>query len=117
MKYMRQLGIILGISFLGEGLKYLIPLPVPGSIYGLVLLFLALHFKKIPLDAVEASGNFLLGIMTMMFIPAGAGLINNVESLRGSLGSLAIIILVSTVVVFGVSGKVAEALLERDKKK
>ncbi len=39
MKYIRQLGIILLVSFLGELLHYLLPLPVPASIYGIVLLF------------------------------------------------------------------------------
>lgn len=43
MKHLRQFLIILFFSFLGEGLKALLPLPVPASIYGLVLLFAALE--------------------------------------------------------------------------
>ena len=42
MKYIRQFLIILFISFLGEVLKYLLPLPIPASIYGLALMFTAL---------------------------------------------------------------------------
>ena len=41
MKYVRQLLIILFVSFLGELLKSIIPLSIPASIYGMVLLFLA----------------------------------------------------------------------------
>ena len=45
MKYVRQLLIILFVSFFGELLKYIIPLSIPASIYGMVLLFLALELK------------------------------------------------------------------------
>ena len=42
MKYIKQFILILAISFAGELRKYLLPLPVPASIYGMVLMFLAL---------------------------------------------------------------------------
>ena len=66
MKYIKQFGIILGITCIGEGLKYLIPLPIPGSIYGLVLLLLLLIFKVVKLDQVKEAGEFLVGIMPLM---------------------------------------------------
>ena len=53
MKYMKQFGIILAISFAGEILNYLVPLPIPASIYGLVLMFLALCFKLIKVEDVK----------------------------------------------------------------
>ena len=66
MKHLKQFLIILLFSFLGEGLKALLPLPVPASIYGLVLLFAALELGIIKLSAVEDAGKFLIEIM-----PAG----------------------------------------------
>ena len=42
MKYIRQFGIILLITFIGEIMHELIPIPVPAGIYGIVLLFTAL---------------------------------------------------------------------------
>ena len=42
MKYLKQFLIILSISLVGELLKYLLPLPIPASIYGMVILFVAL---------------------------------------------------------------------------
>ena len=50
MKYIRQFVIILFISFIGEALKYVLPLPIPASIYGLVLMFVLL---EIPLDMIS----------------------------------------------------------------
>ena len=66
MKHLRQFLIILLFSFLGEGLKALLPLPVPASIYGLVLLFAALELGIIKLSAVEDAGKFLIEIMPVM---------------------------------------------------
>lgn len=63
MKYLRQFLIILGISFVGELLKVLLPLPIPASIYGMVILFIGLLTGWIPLDAVRDAGKFLIEIM------------------------------------------------------
>ena len=53
MKFMKQFGIILAVTFLGEALKYVIPLPIPASIYGLVLMLLALCTGILKLDQVK----------------------------------------------------------------
>ena len=74
MKYIKQFGIILIFSFAGELLNYLIPLPIPASIYGIILLFLCLEVKLIPLDKVEEISRFMIEIMPLMFIPAAVGL-------------------------------------------
>ena len=74
MKYLKQLLIILGISFLGELLKYFLPLPIPASIYGMVILFALLLSGALPLSAVRETGNLLVAVMPVMFIPAGVGL-------------------------------------------
>ena len=68
MKYLRQFLLILFISFLGELLKYFLPLPIPASIYGMVILFIGLLSGIIKLDAVKDVGKFLIEIMPVMFI-------------------------------------------------
>ena len=82
MKYIRQLGIILLVSFLGELLHYLLPLPVPASIYGIVLLFAALETRLLKADAIRETSAFLLEIMPMLFVPAGVGLLEKWDVLR-----------------------------------
>ena len=82
MKYVKQFFIILLISFVGELFKYLIPLPIPASIYGMVILFIGLMTGLIRLDDVKDVGKFLIEIMPLMFIPAGVGLITSWEQLR-----------------------------------
>ena len=82
MKYVRQFLIILLISLLGELLHHWIPLPVPGSVYGIVLMFLALEWKIVPLPAVREVSRFFVSILQMTFIPAGVGLMTKWEILR-----------------------------------
>ena len=117
MKYIKQFILILAISFAGELLKYLLPLPVPASIYGLVILFILLETGILKLDAVKETSVFLIEIMPLMFIPAGVGLMESWGDLNSMLLEVVVIILVSTVLVMGVSGKVTELVLKRSANK
>ena len=117
MKYLRQFMIILLVSFVGELLKYAIPLPVPASIYGLVILFILLETGALKLDAVKDTAIFLIEIMPLMFIPAGVGLMESWGDLNSMLVEVIVITIVSTVLVMGVSGKVTELVLKRSARK
>ena len=85
MKYVKQFGIILLISFAGEALNYLLPLPVPASIYGLVLMFLCLQLRVFRLEDVRDTALFLIEIMPLMFIPAATGLMTSWGIIRAKL--------------------------------
>ena len=77
MKFLRQFMIILLLSFLGEVLKMFIPLPIPASVYGLVLMLLCLVTGILKTSQVKEAAFFLIEIMPVMFIPAAAGLIDS----------------------------------------
>ena len=113
MKYLRQFMIILLVSFAGELLKYIMPFPVPASNYGLIILFVLLETGILKLDAVKETSVFLIEIMPLMFIPAGVGLMESWGDLNSMLVEVIVIILVSTVLVMGISGKVTELVLKR----
>ena len=110
MKYMKQLGIIFAVTCVGEILKYLIPLPVPASIYGLVLMLILLISCRIKLEQVQDVADFLIEIMPMMFIPAAVGLLVSWKQLQSMLVPVIVITVVSTVVVMAVTGKVSDFL-------
>ncbi len=116
MKYVKQFGIILLISFVGEIMHLLIPLPIPASIYGIVILLAALEKKWIPLRAVEETGRFLVEIMPVMFIPAAVGLLDSWGSLKVVFVPFLIITVLSTGIVMAVSGKVIQSLLLRKRR-
>lgn len=113
MKYLRQFLIILLFSFLGEGLKALLPLPVPASIYGLVLLFAALELGIIKLSAVEDAGKFLIEIMPVMFIPAGVGLMNSWHMLSGIVGPVSVITILTVITVMVATGWISQLIIRR----
>lgn len=117
MKYIRQFGIIIAVSFLGEILKMLLPLKIPASIYGLVLMFLALEFKIIKLEHVKETAKYLIEIMPLMFIPAGVGLMNAWGVLKPIWIPVSVITVVSTIVVMTISGRVTQRVIRMGKKK
>ena len=117
MKYLRQFLLILFISFLGELLKYFLPLPIPASIYGMVILFIGLLSGIIKLDAVKDVGKFLIEIMPVMFIPAGVGLLNAWGVLKPVWIPISVITVVTTVLVMAVAAKVTQAVIQNSKKK
>ena len=82
MKYFRQFFLILAISFAGEILHMVLPLPVPASIYGLVLMLLALVTGIVKIEQVKDTAVFLIEIMPVMFIPAAVGLLDSWSVLR-----------------------------------
>lgn len=117
MKYIEQFAIILTMSFLGELLHHVIPLPIPGSIYGLILLLLSLVTGIVKIDQIKEASTFLIEIMPMMFIPAAAGLLTSWSSLKPVLLPVCVITIVSTVAVMIVSGRVTQHIIRREKNK
>ena len=117
MNFIRQFAIILVISFLGELLNYLLPLPIPASIYGLALMLLALCLGLLHVEDVKETSVFLIEIMPLMFIPAAAGLITSMDIIRGNWLAYLVVTAVSTVLVMLVSGQVTQLLIHRKAKK
>ena len=113
MKYIRQFVIILFISFIGEALKYVLPLPIPASIYGLVLMFVLLETKVLKVEAVQDAGKFLIEIMPMMFIPAAVGLMDSWAQIKGICVPLIAVTLITTVVVMVVTGLVTQFIIRK----
>lgn len=116
MKYLKQFVIILLISFLGEILHYLIPLPVPASIYGILLMLLCLHFRVFAAEEVRETGIFLIEIMPIMFIPAAVGLMESWTIIKPSLIQYLVVIVISTIIVMAVSGLVTQKIINNSKK-
>lgn len=113
MKYLKQLLIILSFAFLGDLLNTYLPLPIPSSIYGIVLLFLSLQCNIIHLSQVKETGAFLVEIMPIMFIPAAIGLLDIWSLLKTNLIAYMVIVVVSMILVMGLAGKVVEWMVKK----
>lgn len=114
MKYIRQFLIIIGISFLGELLKLILPLPIPASIYGMVLMFAGLISGVIKLESVKECGKFLVEIMPVMFIPAGVGLITSWSKLSPILVPVTLVTVITLFTVVFATGHVSQFIIKRN---
>ena len=117
MKYIFQLSIIFGISFIGEVLNVLLPLPVPASVYGLVILFVLLCTKIVKLEQVETVAEYLMAIMPLFFIEPTVGIMNSYGLVKGNILTLFVACFLSFVAVMAVTGLVSQAIIRFQKKK
>ncbi len=111
MKHIKQFAIVMGVTFLAEILRFVLPFQIPVSIYGLILMFVLLHTKIIKVEQVKDTSTFLLEIMPVLFIPSAVALIVFWNEFRGMLVPLLVIATVSTVFVMVVSGKVCDKII------
>ena len=116
MKFLKQFLWILLISFLGEVLRALIPLPIPASVYGLVLMLTALMTGLIRVPQVKEASVILIELMPVMFIPAAVGLMTAWDKLRPVVVPVIVITFVTTLFVMGVTGIVTEKVIEKTEK-
>jgi holin-like protein len=117
MKSLHQLSIILAITFLAEIIKYFLPFPIPSSIYGMVILLVALKAGWIPLEKIKDTGEFFIEIMPIMFIPAAVGLIVSFKQLDGIFIPVTITIIITTFIVSAVTGVVSQWVIRFERRR
>ena len=115
MKILIQVTIIFAISLAGEILSVLLPLPIPSSIYGIVILFALLQSRVLRVEDIRETSSFLIAFMSMLFIPAGVGLMTSFPLLAENLLAYIVIMVVSTVAVMVVTGRAAQAVIRRER--
>lgn len=116
MKYLNQFLIIMAFTLAGEALQRLVPLPIPASVYGLVLLFAALCLGVVKLEQVKQAGSFLSSLLPILFVSPVAGILGNWTLIRGSLVPMFALVLISTVLVFALTGRVTQWLMGKEVK-
>ncbi|WP_462411756.1 CidA/LrgA family protein [Neobacillus sp. Marseille-QA0830] len=94
--------------FLGMAVKQIIPIPIPASMFGLILLFLALCLKIVKLEWVEQGANWLLAELLLFFVPSAVGIVNYKEIFSFVGAEIVILIGISTIIVMGLTGIIAE---------
>lgn len=113
MKYLSQFLIILGFTLAGEALQRLIPVSIPASVYGLALLFLALCLKIVKAEQVKDVGGFLTSILPVLFVSPTVGILEHWALIRPQLLAIALLLVGSTVLTFGLSGGLTQWLTRK----
>ena len=108
MKIYLQLLIIFGFSFIGNVISNVFRLPVPGSILGMILLFLALQFKILEFRHVDEAGSFLINNMTILFFPAGVGIMAKWNLISHFWAQILLIVVGALIINMLILGKLVE---------
>lgn len=110
MKTLFQFGIICLVAFSGQVINYLVPLPIPGNVYGLVIMFLLLWSGVLKLRQVEKAADKLLAILPILFVPSSVGIMNQLDLLVSNLPAVLLCCVVGTFIAIFVSGHTTQAI-------
>lgn len=113
MKYLSQFLIIMGFTLAGEALQRLLPLPIPASVYGIALLFLALSLGAVKVHQVKEVGGFLTSILPVLFVAPTVGIVEHWHLIQPRLLPIFLIITGTTFLTFGLSGRLTQRFLRR----
>lgn len=117
MRYVMQLLIIVCFSFLGELFHAMLPLPFPASIYGILLLFVALELKIVKVRHIREVSTTLIMAMPVMFVPAAVGLMDTWGDVKGMWPQLLVIVTASTFAVMAITGWATQGVMRWKKGK
>lgn len=117
MKYLSQFTIIFAAAFFGELLRFIIPLPIPASVYGLLLLFSALCLRIVRVDQVKDAADFFIDIMPLMFITPAIAILAHFGAIRTIIIQFTAATVISTVIVLGAAGLATQYAIRRGRGK
>ena len=116
MKYLSQFLRITAFTLAGELLQRCIPLPVPASVYGLVLLFTALCTGVVKLEQVKEAAGFLISILPILFVPTAVGILENWTAIKDAVIPIFLLALLSTAATFVIAGRLTQSLRKKEEK-
>lgn len=113
MKYLHEAVIIAAVTMAAEIIKYLVPLPVPASIYGLILLFLLLKCGALKLEQIEHTGGLLLELMPLLLVPASVSFLTVSDAIQEILLPVLMMGFAGTTAVMIITGRLSQTLVRR----
>lgn len=111
MRILRQMGLILLVCLICEGISSRLPFPLPGSVLAMLVLLSLFGLKILKLEQIKTASDFLLGHMMLVFLPSIVGLVNYLDILQSIWIQLLVIVIVSTLVAFFVAGTVVSVVI------
>ena len=112
MNIFAQLFVIFSICVVCEGVSAILPIPFPGTVLSMVVLLVLLLTRVLKPRQLKETSDFLLSNMTIFFIPACTGIINYADVLFENFWAIVLISLLTTPVVFFVTGHVVQLTMK-----
>lgn len=107
--------IILSVNYLGVVLEKIFHLPIPGTVNGLLLLFIFLTFKIIKLESIKTVGEFFVANMVITFIPPSVKLLDVIGVLKGDFFKLIFLLMFTTLFTMVVTALSVDFMMRRKK--
>ncbi|QID17188.1 CidA/LrgA family protein [Nitrogeniibacter mangrovi] len=105
--------VLLGFQLIGEIITRLAGWPIPGPVIGMALLFLVLVLRRGPGEELSRTSNGLLSHLSLLFVPAGTGIMLHADRLASEWLPLAAALLASTLLTLGVSAVCLHLLVRK----
>ena len=111
MKMMFQIGLLFGVCLVGQTISVFLPVPFPGSVLSMIILFLLLFSGVVKVDHIKQKADFLLKNMAFFFIPAGVGILLSFDLIKNNILPLLIIVVVTTILTFGATALTVQGVI------
>ncbi|AME07860.1 antiholin-like murein hydrolase modulator LrgA [Bacillus siamensis] len=115
--FLTQAFIFAGIMLISNGIAAIVPIPIPASVVGLVLLFVLLCLKVIKLEQVETLGTSLTSLIGFLFVPSGISVMNSLGVMQQYGVQIALVILLATIILLGATGLFSQLILSVSQKR
>lgn len=113
MNIIKQFGVVLGITYLGDLISKLSGLPIPGPVIGMFILFLLLYKKIIKIESINLLAELLLVNLAFFFIPPGVGILASTDILSGNWIKLILVVVLTTIVTILVTGLTVDYIIKK----
>lgn len=116
MNVLASITVLLACQLIGETIAKVFALPVPGPVIGMMLLFAGLAIRRgLPAD-LEKTANFLLSHLSLLFIPAGTGVIVHAGLIASEWLPISTALVLGTAITVAVTGLTMTVLLKRGRR-
>lgn len=108
MNIYKEIMFILMFSLIGEFISKFLHLPIPGSVTGMIILFIFLELKLIKMKRIEKVGEFLIDNLGILFVPAGVGIMVKFNFIKEIWLSFFVIAIITTIISLIITVKIVE---------
>lgn len=101
MKILLQIALVFGLYWVSQGIEAILPFTFPASVISMLLLLLLLLLRVVKPEHIQEKADFLLGNLSLFFLPAAVSIMNYVDVVWENLIPFLTICTVSTVLTYG----------------
>lgn len=113
MNYLKEFVILCICLFLGAITRSIIDFPIPEAVYGMIYLFIALNFKILKTEDIKSTSDGILKNLAFLFVPAGVGIMANLDLIKGKILAIIILVIIGTIVSMALTGLIVQFLQRR----